>query len=116
MSGMVPQPGKCLKLNNALQESKRAAHLFHIKLAKFLVATGYKQNVYEPCLFTKWVNGELSIIGVYVDDCRCLAEGPHAKKHLSVLFELMKTVGPCKIADSNNWLGMKIEGLEEYYL
>lgn len=65
--------------------------------------------MYEPCLFTKWVNGELSIIGVYVDDCRCLAEGPHAKKHLSVLFELMKTVGPCKIADANNWLGMKIE-------
>ena len=108
-AGMTAKPGKCLKLNNALQGSKQAAHLFHVKLAKFLISMSYRQSVYDPCVFTKWVGGELSVVGVYVDDCRCLSEGPKAKESLDNLFEQLKDVGPCKIADPNNWLGMKID-------
>lgn len=107
--GMKTEPDMCLKLNNALQGTKQAAHLFNNKLAQFLKSISYKQSTYDPCIFTKWRNGELTAVAVYVDDCRCLSEGPNATKNLAELHEQLKTVGPCKIADATNWLGMKIE-------
>jgi len=107
--GMKTKPGKCLKLNNSLQGTKQAAHLFNNKLVGPLIASGHKQSTFDPCIFTKWDAACLVAVGVYVDDCRCLADGPNSKERLVDLERMFKTIGPCKIADHTNWLGMKID-------
>lgn len=107
--GMVSRPGECLKLNNALQGTKQAACLFNNKTTRQLKAMGFKQSAYDPCVFVLWVGDTLTAVAVYVDDLRCMAEGPNAEATLDALYTELSKIGPCKIADANNWLGMKIE-------
>eukprot|EP01032_Pedospumella_encystans_P029741 gene29741-33577_t len=107
--GMVHRPGECLKLNNALQGTKQAACLFNNKATTFLKSRGFKQSAYDPCVFVLWEGDTLKAVAVYVDDLRCLAEGPDAEAQLDALFADMSSIGPCKVADPTNWLGMKIE-------
>jgi len=58
---------ECLKALYGLIESGR---LWFELLSSTLIANGYVQNQYEPCIFNKWHEDEQvqSTIGIYVDD------------------------------------------------
>jgi hypothetical protein len=57
-----------LKLNKALYGLKQASREWNAVLHKYLIYEAFIQSKADPCIYMKWVNGELIMVGVYVDD------------------------------------------------
>ena len=74
------------KLNEAVYGTLLAGILFYTKLSKFLKGEGFKMNPYDPCCFTKMINGSSCTLLVYVDDI-CASH-----KDQGVLDDLLKVI------------------------
>jgi hypothetical protein len=98
--------GKAIKLNHSMNGTKQAAYNWH-KLADILLQEqGLMPTVTEPCLYKRFRNGKLTLVGLYVDDFRIAADD---QKDLDELVTHFKASYSVKVQPSNWWLGMKIE-------
>ena len=83
-------------LRKSLYGLKQSPRCWYEELSTHLMTTGFKQSRADPCVFYKWVNGQLTIISVYVDDLILLAnmmcEMKQMKENLSSHFK-MKDLG-----------------------
>ena len=70
-SGWKLPLGKTLKLNAALNGLKQSSYIWYARVDGFMLKSGFTRMVAEPCVYFKWGEGiNLSIVGLYVDDCR----------------------------------------------
>ena len=79
-------------LKKSLYGLKQSPRRWHEELSTHLVTAGFKQCRADPCVFYKWVQGQLTIISVYVDDLILLTdlicEMEEIKKNLSLRFKM----------------------------
>lgn len=77
---------ECLKALYGLIESGR---LWFDLLKSTLIANGYVQNLYEPCIFNKWHEREQvqSTIGIYVDDIIVTCKDAHIAESIITSLE-----------------------------
>jgi len=77
---------ECLKALYGLIESGK---LWFDLLKSTLIANGYVQNQYEPCIFNKWHEEEQvqSTIGVYVDDIIVTCKNAHIAESIITSLE-----------------------------
>jgi hypothetical protein len=47
----------------------QSAREFYNKLLYTLKSMGFTESKSDPCLLSRWINGKVIIIGIYVDDC-----------------------------------------------
>ena len=74
------------KLNKAVYGSLLAGILFYTKLSEFLKGEGFKMKPYDPCCFTKMINGSSCTLLFYVDDIYA------SHKDQGVLDDLLKVI------------------------
>jgi hypothetical protein len=74
------------KLNKAVYRTLLAGILFYTKLSEFLKSQGFKMNPYDPCCFTKMINGSSCTLLFYVDDIYA------SHKEQGVLDELLEVI------------------------
>ena len=83
-------------LKKSLYGLKQSPRCWYEELSTHLVTTGFQQSRADPCVFYKWIEGQLTIISVYVDDLILLtdliSEMKEIKKNLSLRFK-MKDLG-----------------------
>ena len=83
-------------LKKLLYGLKQSPRCWYEELSTHLVTTGFQQSRADPCVFYKWVEGQLTIISVYVDDLILLTDliskMKEIKKNLSLRFK-MKDLG-----------------------
>jgi hypothetical protein len=41
---------------------------------------GFTENKSDPCLLTRWINGKVIIVGIYVDDCLVVGKENHIQE------------------------------------
>lgn len=104
-----------LKLQKALYGSKQAGHLWQQLLKSFLIdpkTCGFVQCPTDPCLYTKKLkNGNIIIIGTYVDDL-CIAHND--PKAFNAFLETLRGRFPCTYIGKLSWfLGMSVEQLSD---
>ena len=63
--------GKVCKLNQALEGTKQAAHLWQKNLNGFMIEQGFERSLIDPCLYGKRVNESVLMCAVHVDDVLC---------------------------------------------
>ncbi|OWZ17991.1 Copia protein [Phytophthora megakarya] len=57
-----------LELKKALYSLKQAGRLWSKLLHQKLVSVGFEQSLTEMCIYFRWRQGEVVVVGVYVDD------------------------------------------------
>ena len=78
---------------------------FYKEITTFLKTIDYTIRSYEPCLLTKWINSNLIVIGLYVDDLLMVGN----KDNLLHEIELMKRRFSIRIKDEvDKFLGCQI--------
>jgi len=66
--GMEVDEGFCLKLLKSLYGLKQAPQNWHKLVAEHIKSSGFKQCVFDNCLFVKNIGEEKYLISLYVDD------------------------------------------------
>jgi hypothetical protein len=66
--GMSQDDNTCLLLNKTIYGLVQSAREFNNKLLSTLKSMGFTVNKSDPCLLTRWINGKVIKIGIYVDD------------------------------------------------
>lgn len=98
---------KVLKLKRAIYGLKQSARAWYKRVDDCLLKLGYRNSVYEPCLYVKQSGNEKTYIGLFVDDffvfSNCTKETENLKNVLSTEFKL-KDLGSLK-----QCLGMRIK-------
>jgi hypothetical protein len=67
--GMNQDDNTCLLLKTTIYGLVQSAREFYNKLLSTLKSMGFTKNKSDPCLLTRWINGKVIIIGIYIDDC-----------------------------------------------
>ena len=67
--GLESNGNKCLRLKKTIYGLVQSAREFYKKLIEVLKSVGFVENKSDPCLLSKWEDGEVILIGIYVDDC-----------------------------------------------
>jgi hypothetical protein len=104
--GMTKVPGKVIRLVHSLNGTKQSAHNWHILAHSLLIKLGYRGTLCDPCLYYKWSDDKLSLVGLYVDDFRCVSE---LQSELDNIVTYFKSKYAIKVQPSNWWLGMKVD-------
>ena len=87
---MEPPPGmdipkdECLALIRPIYGTRQGARMFSDALDSHLEKIGFKQNVADPCVWTRTRNGKQQIITSYVDDCTVAVADDKARDDLMV--------------------------------
>lgn len=68
MLGVTSHRELVLKLQKALCGLKQAGRLCSKLLHRKLVSVGFNQSLTDMCVYYRWRNGVLAVVGVYVDD------------------------------------------------
>jgi hypothetical protein len=68
-NGMSQNDDTCLLLKNTIFGLVQSAREFYNKLLSTLKSMGFTENKSDPCLLSRWINGKVIMIGIYVDDC-----------------------------------------------
>jgi hypothetical protein len=58
-------------------------------LIEVLKGVGFVENKSDPCLLSKWEDGEVILIGIYVDDCLVIGK----EKQIPILITDLKKGG-----------------------
>lgn len=102
---------KVCHLLKGLYGLKQAARSWNKAIHSVLTSNGYKQSMYDKCLYMKTTNGELCYILLYVDDFIIASKSEEAIKNIADIigekFE-MKCLG-----DIQHFLGIEIERDEQ---
>ena len=67
--GMSKGQDHCLLLKKTIYGLVQSAREFYKKLLQVLKELGFTENKSDPCLLSKWNDGGVVLIGIYVDDC-----------------------------------------------
>jgi hypothetical protein len=67
--GMDQDDNTCLLLKKTIYGLVQSAREFYNKLLSTLKSMGFTENKSDPCLLSRWINGKVIMIGIYVDDC-----------------------------------------------
>jgi hypothetical protein len=67
--GMSYVSKHCLLLTKTIHGLVQSAREFYKKLMATLKSIVFKGNKSDPCLLSKWTQGGVIMIGIYVDDC-----------------------------------------------
>jgi len=79
----LQQDGSILvEIRRSLYGLPEAAKLWNDYLTAALTAGGYRVCPHDPCLFIRRRGTEISIIGIYVDDCIHVYKGPNIYREL----------------------------------
>jgi hypothetical protein len=85
---------QCLELHNAINGLKQSGHEFYKKLSSVMQKIGFKNLKSDPCVFVKWKNGKMIIVGVHVDDAKFVSQSDELEKEFVSNFNsLLKTSG-----------------------
>jgi len=74
--GFEDPNGKVMYLLKNLYGSTTAPFMFNNYLSNSLIIQGFTPNEFDPCLFTKMVEGSLLIVLTYVDDSIAIHQNP----------------------------------------
>jgi hypothetical protein len=74
--GFEDPNGKVMFLLKNLYGSTTAPFQFNNYLSNSLILQGFKPNPFDPCLFSKMVEGSLMIVLVFVDDSIAIHQNP----------------------------------------
>jgi hypothetical protein len=72
--GVPHTPGHVLMLIRAFEGLKQSGYIWYKKVCKTLKEHEYKQSNYDPCLWYKWKQTDLTLIAVATDDFRILTD------------------------------------------
>lgn len=97
---------KVCKLRKAIYGLKQASRAWNEKAISILQDLGFKICPYEPCLFTKVVNGKILILALYVDDFLLFAECPNQAK--SVIQGLQQRIQIRNLGVISEYLGIRV--------
>lgn len=96
------------KLEKGLYGLLEAGRLWNETLSRALVDAGYTRSFQDPCLFYRWDNGKISLIGVHVDDLLMSTwseqEALRVRRALEAEFGTMKA----QMGDKLSYLGLTI--------
>jgi hypothetical protein len=67
--GMSYNSKHCLLLTKTIYGLVQSAREFYKKVMSTLKSIGFKGNKSDPCLLSKWTQGGVIMIGIYVHDC-----------------------------------------------
>jgi Reverse transcriptase (RNA-dependent DNA polymerase) len=67
--GMQQDSNSCLLLKKTIYRLVQSAREFYNELLSTLKSMGFTENKSDPCLLSKRTNGNVVLIGIYVDDC-----------------------------------------------
>jgi hypothetical protein len=67
--GMSQDDKTCLLLKKTIYGLVQSVREFYNKLLSTLKSMGFTENESDPCLLSRWINGKVIMIGIYVDDC-----------------------------------------------
>jgi Reverse transcriptase (RNA-dependent DNA polymerase) len=95
-----------LRLSKTIYGLVQSAREFYKKLISVLKLMGFKENKSDPCLLSRWEGEELTLVGIYVDDCLVIGRD----KHIGKLIDDLKDNGfNLKIEhDLNDYLSCRI--------
>ena len=108
--GMKQIEGKALLLNNSLYGLKQAAYNWHQELCALLEKNDYMKSKIDGCLYYKQKDDKLTLIGIYVDDIRVLAD---TLEDLNATDEIISAEFPVQYKDQNKYLGINIQHYED---
>ena len=103
--GLNLPPGKVLKLNKALYGTKQAAYYWNELINEKLLKMGFSRSLIDPCLYYRWEDQFLSLIGLYVDDIRIVCD---KFEDLDIIEQGLRADFPIKVPPENSWIGIKI--------
>ena len=72
--GLNVDPTKCLKLKRTIYGLVQSAREFYKKFTDVLKIIGFSGSKSDPCLWTKWTDNHVILIGIYVDDCLVIGD------------------------------------------
>jgi len=87
--GLESNGNECLRLKRTIYGLVQSAREFYKRLIEVLKNVGFVENKSDPCLFSKWEDGEVILIGIYVDDCLVIGK----ENHISMLITDLKNGG-----------------------
>ena len=99
------ESGKVCRLNQALEGTKQAGHLWQQLLIKVLLELGMTQSTTDPCLFYKRDGQDSLYLVVWVDDMLCASS---SQKVFDDFFELFKAKINSTRDDSSTFIGIKV--------
>lgn len=106
--GIVLPAGHVLHLRNSLNGTKQGAFDFKDRADKVLRELGFEPCVIDPCLYRRWRNGKLTLLGMYVDDFRVAADDHDDIVELEAALKKSFPTG-IKKPGAGFWLGMKLD-------
>jgi hypothetical protein len=104
--GMAAIPGKALLLAHSINGTKQGAYDWHELAHKTLTELGFKASVIDQCMYSRWDNGVLTLVGLFVDDFRIVSDDSTVLDSIEAGFRSRFSV---KVAKESWWLGMKVE-------
>ncbi|OWZ16109.1 Pol Polyprotein [Phytophthora megakarya] len=113
--GAVKEGELVLELQKAPYGPKHAARLWSQLLQKKSQAAGLEQSLTHMCVYFRWKNGVLVVVGVYVDDL--LVTGTR-QDEVNKFFGELSDLAVKDLGLASKFLGMRVEYTEEneYYL
>jgi transposase InsO family protein len=104
-----------LKLKKALYGTKQASRMWQLKLRSHLISNmGFTNSANDPCIFIRrWDDGDVVIVGVYVDDLIVLHKGTKLKWFTDE-FTGPKGFNAKHVGPLSWFLGMSVEQGSDY--
>ena len=98
--------GKACRLNQALEGTKQAAHLWQKNLSDFLVnAYGMTRSLIDPCLYTRETEQGRLIVIIWVDDFACASSNQAIFDDFYAAISKWRT---CKRVNLDKFIGIEI--------
>ena len=95
------------RLKKSIYGLKQSPRCWNIALDSFLKEMGFSQSINDPCIYHKDENGEMFIMGVYVDDI--ILAGKSESAIQKVKDDLSRKFDTKDLGKLSYFLGMKIE-------
>ena len=94
------------KLNKALYGLKQAPRTWYKRLTNHLIKYGFKKVLVDSCVWIKHIEGEICIIGIYVDDLLLISKSTNTMRKLK---KMLMSEFKCKdLGEVHYLLGLKI--------
>jgi hypothetical protein len=77
---MSQDDNTCLLLKKKIYGLIKSAREFYNNLLSTLKSMGFTESKSDPCLLSRWINGKVIMIGIYVDDCLVVGKEDHIQE------------------------------------
>jgi hypothetical protein len=106
--GMIPQPGKALKVLKSLNGLKQSGANWHSVAHTHLVDQGFNNSIFESGFYWIWKLNILTMISLYVDDFYIASDSDSI---LQENIESFKRKFKCKVQPADLFLGIRIQDI-----